>query len=165
MEIINSSCNFVNPIHDIMRPHIKTGTTERTYTVDEHGTVIDEEVKYHKYLAATKEQFFIGYVSMLGMIYKELTGPEIKVYAYLLEKYSSESGIGMVKALKEEMSKIIGIKLGTIDNALSGLVRKTMLYTTGKAMYKMNPRYAFKGPTALRNKVLKAVLEFECPHC
>lgn len=162
---MNNSCKFVNPIHEKMRAHIKTGKTETTYTINVDGEVIDEEVKHHTYLAATKERFFIGYVSMLGMMYREMTGPEIKVYAYLLEKYNSDSGIGMVKALKEEMGKEIGIKLGTIDNALMGLVKKTMLYTTGKAMYKMNPRYAFKGATSLRNKRLKAVLEMECPHC
>lgn len=148
-----------------MKSHIKTGKTDTTYTVNEDGEIIDEHVKQHKYLAATKEQFFLGYVSMLGMVYRELTGPEIKVYAYLLEKYSSETPIGIVKAIKEEMGKQIGIKLGTIDNALSGLTSKGMIYSTGKAVYKMNPRYAWKGGSASRNKALKAVLEMECPHC
>lgn len=148
-----------------MRAHIKTGKENIVFTVDEQGTVIDETTIKHKYLAATKEQFFIGYVSLLSVMAKELTGPEIKVYAWMLNKYSSGTTIGMVKGIKEEMATDIGIKLGTIDNALSGLVSKFMIYSTGKAMYKMNPRYAYKGPTADRNKALKYVLEMECPHC
>ena len=148
-----------------MRVHIKTGTEKTYYTVDENGTVIDEQTIKHKYLAATKERFFIGYVSLLSVMAKELTGPEIKVYAWMLNKYNSGTTIGMVKGIKQEMSADIGIKLGTIDNALSGLCAKSMIYSTGKAMYKMNPRYAYKGPTAERNKALKYMLELECPHC
>ncbi len=149
-----------------MNAYIKTGKETITNTVDrETGEIVDTEVKKHKYLAATKEQFFIGYASMLSMIYKELTAPEIKVYAYLLDKYSSEAPIGMVKSIKEEIGDTIGLKLGTIDNALSSLAKKGMVYSVGKASYKLNPRYAFKGSTATRNRVLKTVLEMECPTC
>lgn len=148
-----------------MRSHLRVGKEDTVLTVDSDGVIVDEEVKVHTYLAATKEKFFIGYVSMLAMMYKEMTGPEIKVYAWLLEKYSSEASIGIVKGVKDVMGQDIGIKLGTIDNALSGLTKKAMIYTVSKATYKLNPRYAFQGPTKTRNKVLKAVLEMECPHC
>lgn len=166
VEISNGSCTFVNKVHDNMRTHLKNGKTEtKIYVNEATGEVMEEEVIQHTYLAATKEQFFIGYVSMLAMMYKELSGPEIKVYAWLLEKYPSDTTIAIVKGIKQEMSQVIGIKVGTIDNAISGLTAKGMIYSTGKAIYKMNPRYAYKGPTADRNRRLKAVLELECPHC
>jgi hypothetical protein len=150
--------------HCNVRTHLKTGKEEVIRTIED-GQVVDETMKVHTYLAANKEQFFIGYASMLGMVYEQLTGPEIKVYAYLLDKYNSGSTIGIVKGVKEEMTKAIKIKLGTIDNALSGLVKKRMIYSTGKAVYKLNPRYAFKGPTANRDRLLKYILEVECPDC
>jgi len=154
--VLNTQCK--------MRAHLKARKEEITRIIED-GVLVEEDVKIHRYLAANKEQFFIGYASMLGMLYTQMSGPEIKVYAYLLDKYNSGSTIGIVKGIKEEMSRAIKIKLGTIDNALTGLSKKKMIYSTGKAVYKLNPRYAFKGPTATRDRLLKAILEMECPDC
>ena len=149
------------------KPHsyLKTAVSETEIVVDTNGEVLDRNIKRHQYLAETKEQFFIGYVSMLALFYEELTGPEIKVYAYLLAHYNFDSTIAIVKGIKEEMVKKMGGSTRTIDNALSTLTTKHLLYTTGRAIYKLNPRYAFKGSTGERNKLLKVILELECPDC
>ena len=147
------------------KSYLKTSVSEVQTIVDSDGVVKGQNIKNHKYLAETKEQFFIGYVSMLALFYEELSGPEIKVYAYLLAHYNFDTTIAIVKGIKEEMIKKIGGKTGTIDNALSTLTAKKLLYSTGRAIYKLNPRYAFKGSTGERNRLLKVILEMECPDC
>lgn len=71
----------------------------------------------------------------------------------------------MIGKLKEEIGNKIGLKPGTVGNALTGLTSKKLLYSTSKGLYKLNPRYAFKGNTKERNAMLKAILEMECPDC
>jgi hypothetical protein len=145
--------------------YLKPSISETEIVVSEDGEVIERTVRQHKYLAETKEQFFIGYVSMLALFYEELSGPEIKVYAYLLDHYNFDSTIAIVKAIKEEMVKKMGGSTRTIDNALVTLTAKRLLYSTGRAIYKLNPRYAFKGSTGERNRLLKVIIELECPTC
>jgi hypothetical protein len=151
----------------ITRPksHLRTNSRHTEFTKNEAGEIIDSNTKEHKYLADNKEQFFLGYVSLLAIFYEKLSGPEIKVYAYLLAHYSFESTIGIIRGLKEEMSSKIGIKLPTINNALSGLLEAKLLYTISRGTYKLNPRYAFKGSTGDRNRMLKVILQLECPDC
>ena len=149
-----------------MRAHLKKGSSETIITKNEEsGEVVDVQTKHHTYLAATKEQFFIGYVSMLSLFYEDLNGPEIKVYSYLLAHYNFDTTIAIIKTIKEDIAKKIGIKIGTIDNALGGLTRKNLIYPAGKATYKLNPRYAFKGKTSERNELLRSILVLECPTC
>lgn len=147
------------------KSYLKRSISNTELVVSADGEVLDRNIKEYKYLAETKEQFFIGYVSMLALFYEQLSGPEIKVYAYLLAHYNFDSTIAIVKGIKEEMVKKIGGSTRTIDNALVTLVAKKLLYTTGRAIYKLNPRYAFKGSTGDRNKLLKVILELECPDC
>lgn len=147
------------------KSYLKPSISETEMVIDNNGEILNRNIKQHHYLANTKEQFFIGYVSMLAIFYEELSGPEIKVYTYLLGHYNFDSPIAIVKAVKEEMIKKIGGSTRTIDNALVTLTAKKLLYTTGRAMYKLNPRYAFKGNTGERNRLLKVILELEYPDC
>jgi hypothetical protein len=147
------------------KSYLKPSVSETEIVVTSDGEVLGRNIKQHKYLAETKEQFFIGYVSMLALFYEELSGPEIKVYAYLLAHYNFDSTIAIVKGVKQEMIQKIGGSTRTIDNALCKLTEKRLLYSTARAIYKLNPRYAFKGSTGERNRLLKVILEMECPDC
>lgn len=148
-----------------MKSHIKDNYTEKVYTVDEDGVVIDEQVKVHKYIVEDKEQFFLGYVSLLSLFYTELSLAEIKIYSYLLQHYPTTNSFAVIKTIKEDISKVTSLKIGTIDNAMMLLVKNKLLYSVGRATYKINPRYAFKGNTTDRKKALKVMLELECPDC
>lgn len=145
---------------------LKPNLTQETTIIDNNtGEVLHREVQTLKYLANSKEEFFIFYSSLVALMQGEMSGPEIKVYAYLISKYLFGTDIALPKALKEDMATALKIKLGTINNVLSTLSEKKLIYTTHRAVYKLNPRYAFKGSTQRRNQMLKAVLELECPNC
>jgi len=149
-----------------MKIHLKKGNREITNYVDsETNELIGQEIKQHTYVANTREEFFLGYVKLLSVFYEELTGPEIKVYSYLLAHYRFDVNIGLIKSIKTEIANKLGIKLGTVDNAVSTLSQKKLIYNTGKGSYKLNPRYAFKGSTSERQRLMKVMLELECKDC
>jgi len=147
-----------------MKQHLRKGQKETVKEIDkETGEVISETEKQHTYMAGSKEQFFLMYATTLSIIYKDLSGPEIKLYAYLLDHYQFGTSIVITKPLKEEIGAVIGLKVGTIDNALNSLVATGLIYRTVKTMFKLNPRYAFKGSQQDRSKQLKFIIEVECP--
>lgn len=144
--------------------YLKTSHTDTSTVVTSDGEVLEQDIKNVRYLAATKEEFFLIYSSMLGVLSK-LTLPQVRVYAFLLENYNIGSPIAITIGLKEIISIRQNIAVKTISNSLTGLVESRLLFKTAKGMYKLNPRYAFKGSTRDRNSMLKVILEVECPDC
>lgn len=148
---------------------LKTVITEKNnYVSEETGEILETSIKKHSFIANSKEQFFIGYVSILGM-FKNLNGSEIKVYAYILEKYTNDSLICINDTLRKAICADTGVKEGTINNCLTRLSddseESPLLAKLGKGTYKINPRYAFKGSTKDRNGSLKALIELGCKNC
>ncbi len=143
---------------------LKTSHTDTHTVVNHDGEVLKQDIKNVKYLAATKEEFFIMYASILGVL-ERLTLPQIRVYTYLLENYNMGSYLPITYALKEVIATKYQISPGTVSNSLTGLVENKLLFKTAKGMYKLNPRYAFKGSIRDRNSMLKVILEVECPDC
>lgn len=130
---------------------------------EETGEILSEETTTHRYLANTQEEFFLAYVSMLS-VFKDISGPAIKVYAYLLLNNKSGVKIAITKAIKEDICTFIKSKsksVTVIDNILPELLREGLLLKVAESRgtYMLNPRYAFKGSHFNRNKSLKAVLE------
>ena len=145
---------------------LKTSTTQEMLVVDgKTGQLLQHDVKKIKYLANTKEEFYFFYSSLISLMQTEMTGPEMKVFAYLLQRYLVGTDIALPKALKENMAEYLKIKLGTVNNVLSSLTDKKLIFSTQRAIYKINPRHAFKGSTKKRNDMLKLILELECPNC
>ena len=67
---------------------LKKGLTEITRTVDtDTGEVLDLDIKNHKYLANTKEEFFLIYSTLIG-VFQKISAAEVRVYAFLLEHYN-----------------------------------------------------------------------------
>jgi len=144
---------------------LKIGSKEIQTTIEpETAEVLDVNQKNNYYLANSKEEFFLIYTSLIG-IFQEMTMPEVKVYCYLLQNYNIGTDIALPKGMKEIIAKKQGLGLGTVNNALSKLSAKKLIYSIHTAIYKINPRYAFKGSTSNRNQSLKFILEVECKDC
>ena len=148
------------------KAHLRTISTHQIVS-EETGVLVHE--RKNKYLAGDKEEFMFVYVSLLKIIEEDLTLPEVKVYAYLLARYTTGTEIAINKGLKNIMAERMKLNTRTIENALSKLVAKSLLYRLKESMavYKLNPRYAFngKGGTVGRKQLLKYVLEVECENC
>lgn len=151
------------------KSHLRTGATH-THTVTEGDRIKQVDVKEHKYLANTKEEFLLVYTQLLSVIYEKLSHPGIRVFSYMLQNYKCGTPFSITKGLKEQMAEIMSkgnkpISGGTISNALTELVEKKLLFSNAKGIYNLNPRYAFKGSTKDRNAMLKVTLELQCKDC
>lgn len=154
--------NFGENNNAVRKSFLKRAFTNTQIVIDKEGEILQEDVQVIKYLANNKEQFFLVYASLLGL-FQEMTAPEVKVYSYILEHYLSDSVIALPKGMKQVIAEKLKLKLGTVNNAISKLNDKKLIYSTQRGLYKINPRYAFKGSTKERNQMLKFVLEVECP--
>jgi predicted transcriptional regulator len=142
----------------------KTSYTERTDTIDKDtGEILDSTIKTHKYLANTKEEFFLMYSSVLS-IFHNMEQSEIRVYGYLLN-YADGREFSIDKKLRIKMGTIIGLNERTIYNTLPVLEKKNLIFKVD-GLYMINPRYAFKGSTMDRNnQLLRATIELGCKDC
>lgn len=167
MELSFSSLIFVKIKNNSMqKSFLKTSSTQLTNTVaKETGELLEQEEKKMQYLANSKEEFYIIYSSLIGIITNQLTGPEIRVYAWLLMNYKSSSDISVSKAIRERIGIGTGLKEKTVANVLTKLLEYKLVYSPQKGIYKLNPRYAYQGSTVSRNQELKAILELVCPDC
>ena len=150
-----------------MKANRKVITKEVTHVVNKEGESLDVTVKEYDILAGDKEEFFLCFVSLLSM-FKEISGPSIKVFAYLLLNNNSGVPIAINKGIKEIIAEWIKIKsIGTIDNALLELTKNNMLIRKKetRGVYMINPRYAFYGSKKDRDNKLLAVIRLGCKDC
>jgi hypothetical protein len=147
---------------------VKVSGMEINRVIDsETGEELEVDVIKHTYLAGSKDQFFLGYVTMLSL-FQKMSAPSIKVFSYILERYNAGVMIGINTPIRNEMQKVLGFTAdSTIKNALTELVKVKLLYRENNVngAYYINPRHAFKGSSRDRDKLLKVVIELYCENC
>jgi len=149
---------------------LKKGLTEITRTVDtDTGEVLDLDIKNHKYLANTKEEFFLIYSTLIG-VFQKISAAEVRVYAFLLEHYNVSGKIVINDIVRKDIMNQTNLQPGSINNTFKRLTSTEhtshpLLYRLGRGTYQLNPRYAFKGSTLNRNNSLKAIIELGCKNC
>lgn len=149
------------------RAHVRSGFVERDNYIDtDTGEIVGRTEKISQFVAGSAEEFFIGYVSVLGL-FKGMSGPPIRVYSFILEKYRQDVPIVISLPLKKIMANDLKLKVSTVNNALSDLVRLRMLFRPegARGVYYINPRYAFKGSTLDRPDSMVAIFELGCKDC
>ena len=148
-----------------MKSHLKTAHTIVTEVYNEDtGALISSNTKRHKYLANSKEEFMLLYVSVLP-IFIGLSSPAKTVYAYLLANYDSETVFEIAGGSRSYISDKLKLGNSSVANALTELKEAGLIHTHIRGMYQINPRYAFKGSTHDRNNALKAIIELGCKDC
>lgn len=147
------------------KSYLATGVVEITNFVDpDTGELLDQEIKKHTYIANSKEEFMLLYVNVIP-IFLNLSHPAKSTYAYLLGNYDSETIFEIGGGMRSLIAKRLGISNSAVANGLTQLKDSALLYSHGKGMYQINPRYAFKGSTSNRNAALKAIIEIGCKDC
>ena len=143
---------------------LKKGITEVNHFIDpETGELFSSEVKEHRYLANTKEEFFLCYSALIG-VFMEMNQAEIRIFGYCL-RYAKGVEFDISKKLRLSMSNEININERTILNTIPSLVDKGLLYLRPDDLYQLNPRYAYQGSTVDRNNALKTIIELGCRDC
>lgn len=146
-----------------MKEHLKTVREETNTLVDvDTGEVISADVKQHKIIVGTTDEFLFIYSSLIGVM-KQFTMPQIRVFACLL-RYADGLRFQVGKAWREQTSKEIGIGERTVYTTLKELEELNVIYKSD-GLYQVNPRYAFKGSSLTRKDALKAIIELGCKNC
>lgn len=142
--------------------------TNAVYTRDvvdvSTGEIVETIINKTKYLANSKEEFYLMYSSMV-LILKSSSDVRMKLFAALLERYSQGQEFTMNKALKLIMSEETGCKPRSFDAAFTSLLKDNIVVKINKQLYKINPRHVFQGSSSDRNNALKAVIELGCVDC
>lgn len=143
---------------------LKSTLTEVEVVVDsETGEVLDQNVKHHKYLANSKEEFMLIYSSILG-IFNKMEQSEIRVFSFLLQ-YADGTKFAVDKSIRIEIAGVTDLSERTVYNTIKVLESKHLIFKLPSGAYQINPRYAYKGSTSDRNQALQAVLELHCKDC
>ena len=143
---------------------LKTSVTHVTETVDPETAEISTQVNHVKYLANSKEEFWLGY-SALILFLKHSKDVRVKLLAALIERYSAGQEFGLGKGMKEILAKELSCSPRSFDLAITELVEEHILVRIGTSLYILNPRHVFRGSRSERNGALKATLELYCPDC
>jgi len=138
-------------------------TVKSNFIDSETGEILDTDVqiKEHKIITASKDQFVFFYASFIGML-KGLNGVEIKLLMYCSLNCSFNTNlIALTGPVKETISKEFDIAHGSIKNAIMRLVKKGILTRAGYATYIVSPEYFWKGEASNRVEALKFKFELE----
>ena len=142
-----------------MKQHLRKGGEIRRIEVDTtSGEVINESVTQLKYVAGSKEVFFLMYPAMLEVLIQS-TDVNLRLYAALLKRYAQGVEFGISKSFKGVIAHECGCSISSISNAMTTLVKKDILVRLGRNYYKLNPRYVYHGSSARRMVELKEVLQ------
>jgi len=152
-----------------MKEYLKTVATETLVEreVDsETGEVLDENViiKERKILVNSQKDFVQLFLAMNGII-DNLSGAEKTLLHYLMYSCDKENKIALVKPIKADFVNRGALKPSTLNNAITTLVEKKILIRLGGALYRLHPRYVWKSTSGEREKLLRYILEYECPDC
>lgn len=157
-----------------MEEHVKTKQvvvgTKEIVDVETAELVTVPIIQNISFIAGDKDEFYLIYSKFISLVlYGELSGPQIKVYSYLLQTYGVGVPITLARGIKQIMSETLNIKIGTIDNAISALSNSSnknpLLFRKTKSIYYLNPRFALKGSSAEREKQMKILFELGCKNC
>lgn len=141
--------------------HTKTVYQKVTQIMNEDGELMSEDVKKFDVYVKDEEEFVFLYLKHMGIIY-QLGGNDIKVLFYVgtnCDFNTNEITLGI--AAKRRMSAVIGLKVGSINNAISRLTKRNFLTHRDTAQYKVSPEFVWKGYIKSREKDLAMFISYK----
>jgi hypothetical protein len=137
---------------------LKTVKTHVVDIIDEHGVVVDSNTTQIKFLAGSKEEFFLMYASFLVYLKRS---PDLKValFAALCQRYADGKEFVMGRIMKDIIAEECKCSSRSLDVAFTNLIKEELVVATKLRRYCINPRYVFKGYTNARDAHYKMLLE------
>lgn len=142
-------------------------TVQNNYFDQETGELIDVaiEQKEHIIIVDDEPAFAMVYTKIIGLI-DGLDNTSIKVLMWgILNCNYNTNIVSFTKPMCDMIGEEYNLKYGSIKNAISKLSTAKVLLPMGSGMYRINPRYAWKGGSSERKKTMQYVLTIECPTC
>ena len=105
--------------------------------------------------------FWMFYARMIDLLKGEkLRRASLRVFAWILQNYSSLSAdISLVKHIKDKMASELKLSPVSIKEYLKELENEDMLIKTGRACYKLNPKYVWQGSSDKRDLAINVLIK------
>lgn len=144
----------------------KVGThkVQNNFLDTETGETVEtsSEVKHETIVVNDEESFATHYSSVIGAL-KHLDFASTKVLIWCsLNAATNTNKISLVKPFCEDIGEEYGLAYNTVKNCISKLKQKEILIPIGSGVYRINPKYFWRGNSNQRNRTMKYVLEVEC---
>lgn len=147
----------------IMKIGVKKHTVVNNYVDSHTGELIDVDIQVKKESVVfnSKESFFMGYSAIIGVLNK-LNGASVKVLQWSCIKADYNTNrISLQRVVCEEIAESLGLSYSAVKNAIVSLVKSGVFVREGVALYRINPKYYWRGDSASRSEAMKFILEFE----
>lgn len=109
-----------------------------------------------------KEEFIKVYLQDLSSFLRIDNATQIKLLALIWRDIDSDSNtLIIIRDIKEKWANEIGCSIRTIDNCLSTLVRKELLFTQSRSIYSLNSNYFVKENLISKSNKLNLQLNYE----
>lgn len=153
---------------------IERTVTNQITTIDtQTGEIVEQIAQQEKQIIATKkvrsqDEFIMVYLQDLSSFLRIDNVTQIKLLALIWRDIAyvnpnSEEGniMAILKDDKEKWAKEINVSTRTIDNCLSALIKKELLFSKSRGKYELNPKYYFKGSSSDRKRILNLQVTYE----
>ena len=147
-----------------MKSYLKTVSKQSVIITGPGGEVLGQENHLVEVMTKDKEQFFLVYSSLIGLL-GSMSNCSVKVLSYLLLNYKSGSSFEIGGATRRMIGEKMGLSLSGVANALTELKNNKIVYSESKSIYMLNPRFAFQGTRAERGEALTAIIKLGCKGC
>lgn len=148
-----------------MKDKIRKVSKEITHTVSmETGEIVDTHVS-HIELVVEKDDFSLIYSEFWNILLdKPLSTSDVQLLAFLIKNYSDGTPFSINSFIKEEVAKQTNKSVSSYNNCTRNLLKHALIFSVSNKVYKLNPRYSFKGSTKDRNKAVITMLT-SCKEC
>lgn len=133
--------------------------------IDTRIVDIDDNTKKVLFNIANEHSFSMMYIAFLTVV-DRLSITELRVLTWCtLNCVYNQNIVNLNKYSYTQIQELYGITYQTCRNTVSMLTKKKMLVHVSNGVYRVNPRYFWKGLTKERDGVLRLMIESECPTC
>lgn len=125
------------------------------------GEILAQKVITRDVLVKDSEEWLSAYAQLVRSLFK-LNGNEVKVMFWCaLNVAVNTNEIALPRVVKDRMSRETGLTVGSIENALGGLVAKKLMKRPGRGVYHLDPDATWRGDLKARAKNVQVFLNYK----
>lgn len=131
---------------------------ETVFTSVETGEQFVQTTEKSYSIKTTSDEFYMTFFSAIQNLVGA-SGTDMKVLSKLCSISEYNTGVVYLPAQRRsEVCGELGVKPQTLTNSISSLRKKEFIEGSG-GVFKINPKYHWKGETSVRDKILKGEIE------
>ena len=124
------------------------------------GEILNDKALTRDVLVKDNEEWFVAYGKLIRALLN-LDGNEVKVLIWCaLNATLGTNEVVLARLIKQRMSAEVKLGMGSIDNALTRLVKKHHLHRLGRGVYHLDPDTTWRGDLKSRARNIQVFLNY-----